>query len=103
MTKTNVNVIRSRLDFCMQKQYIVLKKNLMLGNSVTDDVEKIQESKSIEIKSKNSSSKKSVKNVEKYFDPHSRISPIFENVLEKRDDRFYLLGKQKDITILGIY
>ena len=33
----------------------------------------------------------------------SRISPIFENVLNKSDGRFYMLGHQKGLTVLGNY
>ena len=33
----------------------------------------------------------------------SRISPIFENVLNKSDGRFYMLGHHKGLTVLGIY
>ena len=79
-------------------------------------------SKNRELESKNSNlsfstnnsrsnNKKAVsKKVEKYgsgsledMGIKSRISPIFENVLNKSDGRFYMLGHQKGLTVLGTY
>ena len=88
------------------------------ANIVNDELEKSDASKNRELESKNSNnlssnsrSKKVVKKVEKYAGSgisledmgKSRISPIFENVLNKSDGRFYMLGHQKGLTVLGNY
>ena len=84
---------------------------------ISDELEKSEASKNRELESKNSNlllssnrSKKVVKKVEKYGGGSgdddvgkSRISPIFENVLNKSDGRFYMLGHQKGLTVLGKY
>ena len=79
-------------------------------DNIRDDVEKVEESKSIEIRTKNSSKRSMARKVEKYqiqekrsISPHeSRISPIFENVLSKSNERLFRIGNQKGLTILDI-
>ena len=78
-------------------------------DNVKDDVEKVEDSQSIEIRTKNSSKRTMTRRVEKYeihdrrsISPQSRISPIFENVLNKSNERLFRIGNQKGLTILDI-
>ena len=88
--------------------------NINVNDNELEKSEATSKNRKLESKNSNesrSNNKKVVsKKVEKYGNGSledmgikSRISPIFENVLNKSDGRFYMLGHQKGLTVLGIH